>query len=65
MDPRAHRTPSPGHPLQQGYQLDDNPYNHHHPSSVTIPPAGTYTPDPIHMQTAVGALANRWRLKAC
>ncbi|CAN8105835.1 unnamed protein product [Discula destructiva] len=52
MDPRAHRTPSPGHPLQQGYQLEDNPFNHHHPSSVDIPPAGTYTPDPIHMQTA-------------
>ena len=26
MDPRMHRTPSPGHPLQHGYQLDDNPY---------------------------------------
>ncbi|KAJ4417346.1 Chitin synthase, class 2 [Gnomoniopsis sp. IMI 355080] len=51
MDPRAHRTPSPGHPLQHGYQLDDNPYNHH-PSSVSLPPAGTYTPDPVHMQTA-------------
>lgn len=32
MDPRAHpdyRTPSPGHPLQQGYQLDEHPYGQH------------------------------------
>lgn len=57
MDPRAHRTPSPGHPLQHGYQLDDNPYQH------PLPPAGmshmgpgrTYSPaDSLHMQTAVG-----------
>ncbi|OAR00474.1 hypothetical protein LLEC1_07659 [Akanthomyces lecanii] len=35
MDPRRaqpppRRTPSPGHPLQQGYQLDDQPYGQHH-----------------------------------
>ncbi|KAH0426493.1 chitin synthase [Colletotrichum camelliae] len=27
MDPRYHRTPSPGQPLQHGYQLEDNPFN--------------------------------------
>ncbi|KAG5801386.1 hypothetical protein H9Q74_013352 [Fusarium xylarioides] len=25
--PHPHRTPSPGQPLQQGYQLDDNPFD--------------------------------------
>ncbi|KAK2003250.1 chitin synthase 3 [Colletotrichum falcatum] len=27
MDPRYHRTPSPGQPLQHGYQLEENPFN--------------------------------------
>ncbi|KUI62912.1 Chitin synthase 3 [Cytospora mali] len=60
MDPRAHRTPSPGHPLQQGYQLDDNPYGQH-PSQLQMPlgpPAigRTYSPaDTLHMQTAHSA----------
>ncbi|KAF6801212.1 chitin synthase a [Colletotrichum musicola] len=27
MDPRYHRTPSPGQPAQHGYQLEDNPFN--------------------------------------
>ncbi|KAH7149199.1 chitin synthase 1 [Dactylonectria estremocensis] len=32
MDQRrgAYRTPSPGNPLQHGYQLDDNPYSQQH-----------------------------------
>ncbi|KAI1335390.1 glycosyltransferase family 2 protein [Xylariaceae sp. FL0016] len=41
-----HRTPSPGHPLQHGYQLDDVPYGHgaQH-SNLDIPGgAGRYTP---------------------
>lgn len=25
MDPRMHRTPSPGHPVNHGYQLEDAP----------------------------------------
>lgn len=39
------RTPSPGHPLQHGYQLDDAPYGHHLPSG-NLDPAGSgrYTP---------------------
>ncbi|KAI1097910.1 glycosyltransferase family 2 protein [Jackrogersella minutella] len=44
---RIGRTPSPGHPLQHGYQLDDVPYGHH-PASATnldIPAGpGRYTP---------------------
>ncbi|KAI2473120.1 glycosyltransferase family 2 protein [Annulohypoxylon bovei var. microspora] len=44
---RVGRTPSPGHPLQHGYQLDDVPYGHH-PASATnldIPAGpGRYTP---------------------
>lgn len=68
MDPRAHRTPSPGHPLQHGYQLDDNPYGQHiNPSysempmgpGMAPPPPGRFgTPaDSLHMQTAV---SNIW-----
>ncbi|KAH8671532.1 glycosyltransferase family 2 protein [Xylariales sp. PMI_506] len=42
------RSPSPGHPLQHGYQLDDVPYGQHaamptHPN-LDIPTAGRYTP---------------------
>ncbi|ROW00794.1 hypothetical protein VMCG_06498 [Cytospora schulzeri] len=60
MDPRAHRTPSPGHPLQHGYQLDDHPYSQH-PEQLQMPmgpPAigRTYSPaDTLHMQTAHSA----------
>ncbi|KAK8071248.1 chitin synthase I [Apiospora hydei] len=45
-----HRTPSPGHPLQHGYQLDDVPYGQPPPpshSALDLPPAGgpgRYTP---------------------
>lgn len=59
MDPRAHRTPSPGHPLQHGYQLDDNPYGQNPSASHLQMPLGppglgrTYSPaDSLHMQTA-------------
>ncbi|OTA93959.1 glycosyltransferase family 2 protein [Hypoxylon sp. CO27-5] len=41
------RTPSPGHPLQHGYQLDDVPYGHHpaSASNLNIPAgSGRYTP---------------------
>ncbi|KAI0012519.1 glycosyltransferase family 2 protein [Xylariaceae sp. FL0662B] len=41
MDNRVHRTPSPGHPLQHGYQLDDVPYGHRPPPSGNLDlPAG-------------------------
>ncbi|KAI1085017.1 glycosyltransferase family 2 protein [Whalleya microplaca] len=42
MDNRGvHRTPSPGHPLQHGYQLDDVPYGHQPPPSGNLDlPAG-------------------------
>lgn len=43
-----HRTPSPGHPMQHGYQLDDVPYGQHPPNSnLSLPgavPGRTYTP---------------------
>ncbi|PON28181.1 chitin synthase 3 [Trichoderma gamsii] len=40
MDPRGnpYRTPSPGHPLQQGYQMEENPYGQHHPQNAQMPP---------------------------
>lgn len=44
---RIGRTPSPGHPLQHGYQLDDVPYGHHpaSASSLNIPAgSGRYAP---------------------
>ncbi|XXH04168.1 hypothetical protein Hte_010581 [Hypoxylon texense] len=46
MDNRIGRTPSPGHPLQHGYQLDDVPYGHHPASVGSFDPAGPgrYTP---------------------
>ncbi|PKS07734.1 hypothetical protein jhhlp_006342 [Lomentospora prolificans] len=37
MDNRLHRTPSPGHPLQHGYQLDDNPYDDRHATHLQMP----------------------------
>lgn len=50
-----HRTPSPGHPLQHGYQLDDNPYGQPNNPHLDIPMGpGRYSPgDSLHMQTAV------------
>ena len=47
---RIHRTPSPGQPLQHGYQLDDVSYGQHGPSHSTLDiPAGpgTYTPSDV------------------
>ncbi|KAI0836648.1 glycosyltransferase family 2 protein [Hypoxylon sp. FL0890] len=44
---RGGRTPSPGHPMQHGYQLDDVPYGHHTPaaSNLNMPTGpGRYTP---------------------
>jgi chitin synthase len=35
MDPRMRRSPSPGQPYQQGYQLEDNPYGQ--PSHLDYP----------------------------
>ncbi|KAM7191864.1 chitin synthase 3 [Naviculisporaceae sp. PSN 640] len=55
MDNRPHRVPSPGHPLQQGYQLDDNPYNNYQqPLDIpTGPQPGRYSPgDSLQMQMA-------------
>ncbi|KAF3760788.1 family 2 glycosyltransferase [Cryphonectria parasitica EP155] len=50
MNPNANRTPSPGHPLQYGYQLDDNPYQH---SDMPMGHDGRYTPaDSIEMHQA-------------
>jgi chitin synthase len=52
MENRVHRTPSPGHPLQHGYHLEDNPYGH---SPLDIPPQGPgrFSPgDSLQMQTA-------------
>lgn len=54
MNPNAHRTPSPGHPLQYGYQLDDNPYQH---ADMPVSHDGRYTPaDSIEMHQAVGTV---------
>ncbi|KAI1763851.1 glycosyltransferase family 2 protein [Hypoxylon sp. FL1150] len=45
MDNRMGRTPSPGHPLQHGYQMDDVPYGHHLPSgNLDSAGSGGYTP---------------------
>ncbi|KAI0811548.1 glycosyltransferase family 2 protein [Xylaria sp. FL0064] len=44
---RPHRSPSPGHPLQSGYQLDDVPYGEygaHSNSHLDMPGPGSYTP---------------------
>ncbi|KAK3685854.1 glycosyltransferase family 2 protein [Podospora appendiculata] len=53
--PPAHRTPSPGHPLQQGYHLEDNPYGYSQ-SNLDIPsgpPVRYNSPgDALQMQTA-------------
>ncbi|KAI1419693.1 glycosyltransferase family 2 protein [Xylaria sp. FL1777] len=42
-----HRSPSPGHPLQSGYQLDDVPYGEygaHSTNHLDMPGPGPYTP---------------------
>ena len=57
MNSQVHRTPSPGHPLQHGYHLEDNPYGRSQ-QGLDIPPgpAGRYSPgDSLQMQTAVSA----------
>ncbi len=57
MDNRMHRTPSPGHPMQHGYQLDDNPYGHPQ-QTLDIPAGPGRVPSPgdsLHMQTAVSS----------
>lgn len=55
MDNRAHRTPSPGHPLQHGYQLDDNPYGRPQ-GNLDIPMGpspGRFSPgDSLHIHAA-------------
>lgn len=67
LDPRAgpYRSPSPSHPLQQGYQLEpyggQNQYDQH-PSNLDMPPAPGYphrfgTPDQVQMNAAVRILA--------
>ncbi|KAI0134294.1 chitin synthase 3 [Xylariales sp. AK1849] len=60
-----HRTPSPGHPLQHGYQLDDVPYGQHpvppSHSNLDIPGGpGRYTPSdqlPLHSAQSVDNLS--------
>ncbi|RYP47906.1 hypothetical protein DL768_006122 [Monosporascus sp. mg162] len=51
-NPRMHRTPSPGNPLQQGYSMDDLQYGQHPPPPGHLdmparPGPGTYTPSDI------------------
>ncbi len=55
MDNRApHRSPSPGHPLQQGYQLDDHPYGHQPNLDIPMGPPRVPSPgDSLHLQMAV------------
>ncbi|KAK3351829.1 chitin synthase 3 [Neurospora tetraspora] len=51
MDPRMHREPSPAHPIQPGYQLEDNPYHHQQGFDIPAGP-GRYSPgDALHIQT--------------
>ncbi|KAK0754650.1 glycosyltransferase family 2 protein [Schizothecium vesticola] len=57
MNSQVHRTPSPGHPLQHGYQLEENPYGRSQ-QGLDIPPgpAGRYSPgDSLQMQIAQSA----------
>ncbi|KAK7753987.1 Chitin synthase, class 2 [Diatrype stigma] len=58
---RMHRTPSPGQPLQHGYQLDDVPYGQHPtPVSNLDMPAGpgTYTPSDVLPLNAAHSMDN-------
>jgi chitin synthase len=62
MDNRVHRTPSPGHPLQHGYHLEDNPYGHHSQQNLDIPTGPARYPSPgdsLQMQTAVSPASRR------
>ncbi|GFP56987.1 hypothetical protein ACSS6W_004466 [Trichoderma asperelloides] len=56
MDPRGnpYRTPSPGHPLQQGYQMDENPYGQYHPQNAQMPNIGRLASpsDQLHINPA-------------
>lgn len=65
MDNRVHRTPSPAHPLQHGYHLEDNPYGH---SPLDIPPQGPgrFSPgDSLQMQMPVStAYREAWAVVA-
>lgn len=65
MDPRMHRNPSPGHPLQHGYQLDDNPYGSHQNLQMPMGPDRYDTPsDVLPMNNPVSPLcAHRARRK--
>lgn len=57
---RMHRTPSPGQPLQHGYQLDDVPYGQHPSHSNLDIPAGpgTYTPSDVLPLNAAHSVDN-------
>ncbi|KAL8338184.1 hypothetical protein RB601_006539 [Gaeumannomyces tritici] len=60
--PPPHRTPSPGNPMQHGYQLDDNPYGRQgNASNLDIPMGpGRYTPsDQLQLHTAVSCAIPR------
>ncbi|KAI2630117.1 glycosyltransferase family 2 protein [Xylaria nigripes] len=54
-----HRSPSPGHPMQGGYQLDDAPYGNygaHSSSGIDMPNPGQYTPsDNLPLNAAYSA----------
>ncbi|KKA27949.1 hypothetical protein TD95_001190 [Thielaviopsis punctulata] len=41
-----HRTPSPGHPMQQGYQLEERPYGQGQPDPYGQPPHDPYGQPP-------------------
>ncbi|ROT37472.1 chitin synthase [Sodiomyces alkalinus F11] len=58
MDPRVRRSPSPGQPIQQGYQLEDNPYGRQpqhldYPQMGPSPGPGRFTPsDQLQLNAA-------------
>lgn len=62
---RPHRSPSPGHPLQSGYQLDDAPYGDygaHSGSHLDMRGPSPYTPSdnlPLNAAHSTGDLSNR------
>ncbi|KJR84569.1 chitin synthase [Sporothrix schenckii 1099-18] len=68
MDPRSHRTPSPGNPLQHGYQLDDNPHGRHPMGQnldvQSVPSMGRFSPGdsldmhPAHSIDNLGSTSN-------
>lgn len=58
------RSPSPAHPMQSGYQLDDAPYGHSHLDMPSAGP-GRFSPgDSLQMQTAVSISGNGGMLRA-